>query len=282
MSYGRHQSFYLKKHWITKGLNSFNIFGENTIFEKDSFVLLGLGKNMHQSLRYWMEATNILQLENKKHRLTTFGELVNEFDIGCSMNITKNLLHYFLINDLEHVEVSHTFNWFFNEYNETYFTKEKLLNDLILWNSNITSSNTLSRDIDCLLSLYTRLEISHPEDKNVSLLADLNLITVERDSYMKSNISKGKLDLNTVFYSLLILLEKNVPLSLVNILNNDCSIGKAFNLNRTDIIDYIELLIANKYPVELTRTNNLDTVKLNASLSSEKFLTQVYRGEIRW
>lgn len=282
MSYGRHQSFYLKKHWITKGLNSFNLFGNRTIFEKDSFVLLGLGKNMHQSLRYWMEATNVLELDNKSHRLSGFGNLVNEYDIGCDLDLTKNLLHYFLINENKHVELSHTFNWVFNIYKEMYFTKDKLLSDLILWNSNATSSNTLSRDIDCLLSLYTRNQVDHPEDKNVSLLANMKLIRQEGDSYVKSPIKDEKLSLDTLFYILLILQEMNIPLSLVNILNHSNSVGNAFNLNRTELIDYLEKLISMKYPVEITRTNNLDTVKIMKKITSSTFLENAYKGVVTW
>mgnify|MGYP005842150491 CR=1 FL=1 len=282
MSYGRHQSFYLKKHWITKGLNSFNLFGEKTIFKKDSFVLLGLGKNMHQSLRYWLEATNILHLTNKAHKLTEFGKLVSEFDIGCNKDLTKNLLHYYLVNKVEGVEISHTFYWFFNIYQESIFTKEKILNDLILWNSNVTSSNTLSRDIDCLLSLYTREELSHPEDKNVSLLAEMKLIKTENENYIKSPISDTVLSMDTAFYILLLMKELNIHLSLVNILTKEYSLGKAFNLTRTDVIDLIEKMVSSGYPLEITRTNNLDTIKLNSKVSSSDFLNNIYRGIKIW
>ncbi len=282
MSYGRHQSFYLKRHWITKGLNSYILFGENTIFEKDSFVLLGLGKNMHQSLRYWLESTNIMRLENKSHKLTKFGLLVKNYDIGCDLNLTKNLLHYFLVNEDENLQKSETFYWFFNKYKENIFSKEKLINDIVLWNSNATSANTLRRDIDCLISLYTKDKMDHPEDKNISILANMKLIKLEGSQYVKSSIDRSSLSLKAIFFLLLRFKENNIPLSLSNIMNLEGSVGRAFNLNRTELIDCIEELMSKGVPIEITRTNNLDTVIIKEEINSYSFLESAYKGELEW
>lgn len=76
MPYGQHQSFHLRDRWISKALKSVK---ENSRFfyDDDSFERIGLGKNMVQSLRFWAEATKIVdKSEGKKHlhNLSELGE----------------------------------------------------------------------------------------------------------------------------------------------------------------------------------------------------------------
>ena len=43
---------------------------------------------------------NVVKLEEKSHTLTEFGSLILDYDIGCNLNLTINLLHYFLVNQI--------------------------------------------------------------------------------------------------------------------------------------------------------------------------------------
>jgi len=280
MSYGKHQSFYLKSHWITKGLKAFSVFDNTIIYDKNAYLLLGIGKNMHQSLRYWLESCNVVKLEEKSHALTEFGSLILDYDIGCNLNLTINLLHYFLVNQIyEYSQKSDSFYWFFNIYNENIFTKEKLLNDLILWNKNSTSSRTLNRDVDCLLSLYTKNIKEHPEDKNVSLLSNLGLIYKDNENYIKASIHEENLSLEAIYFILLIMKKNNISLSLSNIISHESSPGRAFNLSRLEVIDIIEKMIYKGYLIEITRTNNLDTVYISENISEYDFLLKAYQEQ---
>ena len=130
MSYGKHQSFYNKKNWINKTMrvvenNNIDIFSS-----ADNYKDFGIGKNMFQSLKYWIEAFNIINF--KKKEFTDFGELLRLHDPAADMTFSLNVIHYFLISKhTEDVPFSHVFYWFFNINQEISFQKDKLLEGYI-------------------------------------------------------------------------------------------------------------------------------------------------------
>ncbi|XMB66261.1 DUF4007 family protein [Mycoplasmatota bacterium zrk1] len=282
MSYGRHQSFYLKRHWINKGIKALNTIGDNVLFDKENYVYLGIGKNMHQSLRYWLESSNIITVDSvtKKHNYTNFGQLCSEYDPSAESNLSKNLIHFYLCqkHPINKTEISHTFYWYFNFCKEDNSSKERLRVDLLEWDDFKTSEKTISKDIDCLISLYTNDVLSHPEDKNVSLLSDLGLITKFGNNYVKSPVKSNKMSLYAFMYILLKNKESGVVMSIENILTQECSIGKVFNLNRTMLIDVIEDMIEKGFKLEITRTNNLDTIKIKERKKSENYLKHIFEN----
>ena len=258
MSFGRHQSFYLKKHWINKGIKALSMNNDSIFISKEGFKYLGIGKNMQQSLRYWLEATNIAKHNsiNKNHSLTHFGELIKKYDSACSSPFSLTLVHYFLVNSRENNQpFSHTFNWFFLINADSYITKEKM-KEMLKGYSPVTAENTINKDIDCLFQTYTNYEKKHPEDKNISLLADLYLLKKDKHIYYKTTLELNNETIPAVYYALYAN-RKEFSLTVENITKY---IGSIFNFNRTQVIDVIEKLIEKNYPISLTRTNNLDTV----------------------
>ncbi|MBU1142068.1 MAG: DUF4007 family protein [Firmicutes bacterium] len=281
MSYGRHQSFYLKRHWITKGINALIHHDADILLDRNAFKYLGIGKNMHQSLRFWLEATNIVFLEDKQHRLSFFGNLLKEYDLGCNENISQLLIHFFLVTfEYDKVDNANTFIWFFNDYSEIMATKETLLEGLVQYDAGQTSYNTLNRDIDCLLNTYTNYLKSHAEDKNVSLLAELGLIRKkESNIYYKAPLKKEKYSYEAFYFILLWLKQNNFDLSIENLVNNKQGLGKIFNLNRIEVIDIIEKMKQTReFNIDIVRTNNLDTVSISCDLMADQYLQKSYKG----
>ena len=63
-AFGRHESFPLRFGWITKGLQA--LADDPKIFTRDdATVVLGVGKNMVASIRYWLQATGIAHRDPK-------------------------------------------------------------------------------------------------------------------------------------------------------------------------------------------------------------------------
>ncbi|MDR4969469.1 MAG: DUF4007 family protein, partial [Acholeplasmataceae bacterium] len=126
----------MKNHWINKGLKALKL-EENwqVLIDKHGYKDLGIGKNMQQSLRYWLEATKIIELsdDKKSHKLTHFGEQVDKFDSGCTYYFTLLLIHYFLTTSVENSgePISHCFYWFFIENKDHFLTKEKIKEGLL-------------------------------------------------------------------------------------------------------------------------------------------------------
>lgn len=284
MAYGRHQSFFLKNNWINKGIKA--IQGDHLIFSSiENYKNLGIGKNMFMALKYWLQALNIVDLN---FVLTNFGTYILNNDLSCNDNFTLNLLHYFLVlnQPINNVEVSDTFYYVFNRYDFKSFSKEELLDSLINYdhdNGKNTSVKTLSRDIDCLIQTYTKLDKSHPEDLNFSVLAKLKLFKKQKEYLTRVPLSFEMISKDAMYYVILRMSENKGYRSLTvdEIENEELSLGRIFHLTRTDIINLIEEMIADGYPLVITRTNNLDTILINDEVTAQEYLSDKFRrGQI--
>jgi len=267
LSYGRHQSFFLKKNWINKGLKALENDGNNVFTDKDMYKELGIGKNMHQALRYWLETLRLAEHDRgeKTHNITKLGELIKNYDPAVTSDFTKSLVHYFLVKYEDNSKLrADAFYWFFAESQTLYVTKESFLEGLERHSKGQISQNTLNKDIDCLFQTYTKKVKSHPEDKNVSLLADLELLRKEGNTYVKIPLEVNALTSRAFYYVLNTYPDElGINYQVEEITGN---IGCLFNWSQTHVIDAVENLIKLKYPIEITRTNNLDTIRINDDL----------------
>lgn len=281
MGYGKHQSFYIRNNWISKGITAIKEHGGGFFFDvNNNYKKIGLGKNMFESLKFWLETTNIVTISNRTHKLTILGEYIANNDIGLQKPITVNLLHYFLVcedkpNGFDKAE---SFYWYFNVCNESLSKKEKLLDELLKWDlanhDKATSENTLNKDIDAILSTYTRGTRVHPEDKMTSIFASMKLIKIQDGLIIKNSIDIDRLDYDSLMYMLIRMNEKRKISSLSSLIEEIDSPGRIFNISRTEMIEIIEEMISRDYPIQISRTNNLDTIVLSSDISSNEFLEE--------
>lgn len=269
MAYGQHQSFYLRDRWLNKALKQLQE-DERFFYDQEAFEKIGLGKNMVQSLRFWVIATNVVEEkfneERKKvHLLTEFGSLIYKYDRSVQFEETISILHYYLVT---RIEPATAWYWFFNHFDEKIFTKEYLLECFIEWvnkeENKSVSEKSLKRDIDCLLKLYTAdSNIEDPEEVIRSPFDFLELLVINNDHFYK--YTPKNIHLTALMYTLLCYAQEN-QISSVTIDEIETRIGlwgKTFNLDRTVIVNSLEKLIDHpKYPIKFIRTNQLDTIRL--------------------
>lgn len=270
MGYSQHQSFYLRDRWLSKAIKNINT-NNSFFYEKDAFEKVGLGKNMVQSLKHWIIATNLFEEvkegSSKAHQITNLGSYIKENDIAIKYINTAGLLHYSLATNLL---VSTSWYWFFNIYNETVFTREEVLIELRNWVQNnekrVVSENSLKRDIDCLIKLYTTGgSNSDPEEVILSPIYKLHLLEERNGTIYKREPFFNKDSLLLVGYTLLKYKEKyqTSTISLDDMVHKEELIGKIFNLKRSTIVSLIsEWTELPEYPATFTRTNNLDMLRL--------------------
>jgi hypothetical protein len=126
------------------------------------------------------------------------------------------------------------------------FNKDELLESLMNWdmsnNARPTSDKTISRDIDCLIQTYTKIDKQHPEDLNFSVLAKLNLFKKNKDFLTRIPLKHELISKEAMFYVMLRMVKdkptKNI--SVDELENSEMSLGRVFHLTRADIIDLIE------------------------------------------
>lgn len=276
MAYARHQSFYFRDKWLSKGLNAVH---QNSRFFYDEFAFekIGLGKNMVEALKYWLIAFNVIEEINdegqKKHVITPLGRLILDDDRLLQKNDTLSILHYELVKNNN--DQSTVFDWFFNHYKETLVSKPDLLKSFIYWVSQRetkeVSEKSLKRDIDCLIQFYTKSgDDNDPEDVLYCPFSKLGLVKSEPsgDGYeiiKKTSPDVYDIGIVSLHYVLLQYCQLNdVELISVNeIVTNDNMWGKTFNLSRNKIIEALNLLSNHeKYPIQYVRTNNLDYIRV--------------------
>lgn len=288
MAYGQHQSFYLRDRWLSKGLRHISE-DERFFYDKEAFEKIGLGKNMVQSLRFWVIATGVVEEKfnddrKKAYHPSELGKVIYEYDRFVQFNDTAAIIHYHLSREKEPATIWY---WFFNILNETIIPKEEVTNSFIVWvkqeDSKIVSERSLRRDVDCLLKLYTAGQ-SHndPEEVIQSPITKLNLVQEKKGIVYKVNPTLEDIGLTALMYSLLDYSRRKdiYTITVEEIVSNEGMWGKVFNTTRGMIINALEKLSLHpEYNLTFTRTNNLDTVRL-PKITPLEFLRSDYSE--RW
>jgi len=273
MSFARHETFYIRDGWLRKGMKLTKSKGFDFFKSDEAPDFLGMGKNMVNSLRYWLQATGLVVQNNngkKYFDLSDFGEIVFEKDTYLEDEGTLWLIHFHLASNKE---LATTWYWFFNIFNHKEFDDETFL----YWLKNYTitedfkvAESSLKKDFQCLVNTYLfekmLLKNNSPEDNLNCPLRNLKMIkkTGPR-TYQLTRINKNSLNPKIFFYVAKTWQEHNkLPLEITinDIIEAHNNAGKIFNLSFDDVIYYLEecqkLALLN-----VKRTAGLDAVNLN-------------------
>ena len=281
-AFGRHQSFYLRHRWLSKALLELQI--SNDIFYKNDFESLGIGTNMMKSLRYWIEALEIVDLdsENKCHILTELGHFIEQYDFEISEQDTLALLHYQMVKN---ENLATVFYWYFNIYDKRLATRAQMQADFAKWvydtYKKVVSENTLKRDIDCLVNMYTsQPNLKDTEDTTYSELSLLPLMKEENKVVMRTTNHQNVASFEMMMYLLLdatsyLTNEAGVvSLTIDDILVQPNIWGKALNMDRLACVNVREQLVERQFcQMTFTRTNNLDAITFK-SMNPLTFIKQ--------
>ncbi|NOQ36001.1 MAG: DUF4007 family protein, partial [Methylococcaceae bacterium] len=158
-AFGRHETFALRYSWLTKGFQEFT--KDSTIFSSDAATVeLGVGKNMVNSIKYWLLATKMLERVDKGFKTTELGEAIfseNGFDPYLEDEATLWLIHWLLVTNSE---LATAWYWFFNCYHKPEFTNEEagfaLVDFVKTQLTHKHSERTVKKEIDLILRMYAQ------------------------------------------------------------------------------------------------------------------------------
>ncbi|CAM4158352.1 DUF4007 family protein [Saccharibacillus endophyticus] len=295
MAYARHQSFYIRDKWFSKGLREVKR-NSRFLLEEGSFEKIGLGKNMLEALKYWLLALGVINEIQKhgqrSHELTKLGNYFFENDKLLQKPETLAILHYNLVRNKE--DQSTIFEWFFNVYKETSVSKPDLIHSFTTWveqrEPKAISEKTLKRDLDCLIQFYAKgPNENDPEDMIFSPFSSLSLIKVEKSGEGFDRIKKKSLSIENIgtlaLYYVLLEYAENKKVDLISIdeiLNGDFLWGKVFNFSRNKAVEALNLLAEDqKKPIQYVRTNNLDYIKVPKLSPTELLEVGVNEGVLK-
>ncbi len=272
MSFARHETFYFRDGWLRKGMKLTNKYGFDFFKSQDAPDVLGMGKNMVQSLRYWLQATQLVEPKEKKNKtydLSNFGKYILENDPYFEDEGTLWLIHYNLASNKE---IATTFYWFFNIFNHKEFDDETFLywlNNYTITENYKVAESSLRKDYQCLVNTYLfekkLLKSNSPEDNLNCPLRNLKLLKkIGPRTYQLNRVNRSSLHPYIFYYTVKTWQQNNdqpLEITISNIFESHNNAGKIFNLSLDDIIYYLEecqkLNLLN-----VKRTAGLDAVNL--------------------
>jgi hypothetical protein len=191
MKYKGHESFSIRKNWLAKGIREISTHPDIfTSKEYDAMDILGIGRNMVYSLRYWLKAAGIAEevrnKETKKYEMhfTDFGNLLKQYDPYVEEIGTIWLLQYNLASNEGNAT---SWYYFFNEFNLSEFIKEDFvfaLQNYDRMHGDQTAISSFEGDFECIINTYVpRYKSSSKEvdaeDNMECPLSELGLVDIQ-------------------------------------------------------------------------------------------------------
>ena len=287
MKFRAHETFFIRKGWINKGLRGVTQDGNIFISKEDNPMdLLGIGSNMVKSLRYWLQAVGLTEEPNHGRRiqtLTDLGQLVYNYDRYIEEIGTLQFLHYKLATNFN---LATAWDFFFNEFNLTEFTREDFIEAIQKWiamqeDGESVAVRSLAEDFQCIMSTYlprykTNPTRVSPENNIDCPLGELGLIDVlgrDKRNYKKAIPTAESL----CPYALLAIISEQAKereeISLNELLTAPCNIGRVFNLDAITMLDAL-YKIDKLGAIRISRTAGLDVIRI---MERQSFLEWVER-----
>ena len=288
MKFRAHETFFIRKGWLSKGLK--NVLLDPTVFisrEANPMDTLGIGANMVKALRYWLTAVGLTEEPKsgrREQRLTQLGEIMHKNDPYIEELGTLWLLHYRLATNLEEATAWY---YFFNEFKPTEFIRDDFVtqvNSYLRIKGEEISERSVEDDYNCIVNTYVSRMKSNPEkvhpESNIDCpLSELGLIDIVNK---KARIYKKNSPPKNTLHPLILLAvildqaggEKSIRISEVQ--NEPGNAGKVFNLDiiaLTTLLYRIELL---GY-IKVVRTAGLDVVTIETDLDFLGCVREYYR-----
>lgn len=192
-----HESFTCRYAWLPKAVEALSenpsLFGDID----EAMVQLGLGKNMVQSLRFWVQSMRVAELgDGNTLQLTEFGELVfggDGLDPFMEDASTLWLLHWQLCS---HNNPLFAWHFLFNRYNEPEIVRSEVLEAIDRESKQLArplAKATLAQHFDVFMHTYvptrgTKNEIL--EDNLDCPLVELELIERTGEKFNKKDVKE--------------------------------------------------------------------------------------------
>lgn len=275
MKYRAHDTFFIRKGWLNKGMKHINIKPDVFVDkEENPMDVLGIGSNMVKALRYWMQATGISKEPSSGKRFQSFtkiGELIFENDKYIEELGTLLILQYKLAINKEDAT---SWYYFFNVFNQSEFTRDEFVEDLnkyiAMENEPAVALRSLNEDFSCIINTYVPRIKNSPKkisaENNIDCpLGELGLIDIvqkgKNPRYRKSSIKPSIVD---PWIALAIIVDQSngeKSIHLNDLLNKPCNIGKVFNLDAITLLDVLHR-IEKIGEIKIIRTAGLDIIRI--------------------
>jgi len=281
LSFSGHEKFQCRQFWLKKGYDF--ILEGNKFSDESAVVKLGVGKNMVNSIRYWLKAFYLIDDTDKPKKIAHYIFGKNGKDPYLEDLGTIWLLHYLLVTSAKASIYSLIFNEFRKEYIE--FNKKHILKFLKRKCEEIGNSislNTLKTDIDIFIKNYLipKQKSRNIEDDFSSLLIDLELLKIiNKDDkniwYKIESTDRDEIPLEIILYFIIEQKTGN-SVSFNDLLNKENNIGLVYVMTANGLMKKISEIV-DKYPdIVFTEDADIKELQFKKEFNSEVILEEYY------
>ena len=275
MKFRAHDTFFIRKGWLSKGMKY--VHSKPDIFvskDENPMDVLGIGANMVKALRYWLQAVGLTQEPNSGRRIQTFtalGESIYKNDRYIEEMGTLLLLHYRLASNFNDATAWYLF---FNEFNMTEFTRDDFVEFLqrrikMEEGEAPVAIRSLNDDFSCIINTYLPRYKTNPNrvapESNIDCpFGELGLIDVlskEKKSYRKAIPAAQTIDPWIAMAVIADRAENSKEISLNELLTAPKNIGRTFNLDAITMLDIL-YQVENMGLIKINRTAGLDVIQI--------------------
>jgi len=282
LTFSGHESFQCRHLWLKKG---YDFVKKGLRFsDEESVVHLGVGKNMVNSIRFWMKAFNMLTFDDKLTLLAHKLFANKGWDPYLEDEVSLWLLHYQLVKSNYASIYSIIFNELrrekieFTKINFITFLKRKAEIEKT-FNFN---EKTLLDDFSVMTKMYLRSnkQSKDKEDSFSGLLSELDLIksldNAEEDLYIIENTERPQIPDEIILFVILESEDFNLSVSLNSIERNYNNVGSIFALNRSGILDKVESLTSKFSYLNFKNQAGIKELQFKKKLSAYAVLDKYY------
>ena len=278
MKFKGHETFYIRKGWLYKGLKNVKI--KATVFinkDENPMDVLGIGSNMVKSLRYWLQAVGLTKEAKARIRsqsFTSLAEIIWKNDCYLEEVGTLWLLHYSLATNKDNATAWY---YFFNEFKLSEFQKDdfvQMLDSSIKIEYDTTVAKTsLEDDFTCIINTYVSRHKVNPDkvlpESNIDCpfgeLGLIDLVDKKEKIFRKAQPRKNMLHPLIVLAIILDQSDGKNEIRISDLLNEKCNVGKVLNLDVVLLTSYLNQ-IAQMGHIKVIRTAGLDVVIITTDL----------------
>ena len=283
LTFSGHEKFHCRQFWLKKGYDF--LCAGRRFTDDDAVVALGVGKNMVNSIRFWLKAFDLVDDNEQPNDFARFLFGENGRDPYLEDEGSLWLLHYRLISS---ANVS-IYSLFFNEFRKKRieFQKDHLLAFLKRQcdeQSAAISENSLSADIDVLIKTYLRPKgkVRDIDDDCSGLLIDFALLqdisSGHEAWYAVESKERDTLPVEIFLYAILDQ-ASGQSVSFRDLLNGENSVGLVFAMNESGVMKKIQEALA-LFPSQLVFSDDagIRELQFKEPLDKEALLHDYYRN----
>lgn len=289
MKFRAHDTFFIRKGWLSKGMKC--VKAKNDVFvskEENPMDVLGIGSNMVKALRYWLQTVGLTVEPKSGKRVQSFTGLGNSVytnDRYIEELGTLLLLQYKLATNLNDATAWY---FFFNEFNVSEFGRDDFVESLqkYIKMSNEGSEvavRSLNDDFNCIINTYLPKHKTYsgkvsPENNIDCPFGELGLVDVlskTKKTYRKTTPQASMISPWVAFAVISDQAKGKIEISLNELLNAPCNIGKVFNLNSITMLSVL-YEVQKLGLIKISRTAGLDVITILENYSFQDCVKEYY------